>query len=51
MPSSTDTGAAQTTTVLGEPRGPRSELRLSPRQTIADAEVGGTMLLHAGPPD
>ncbi|MER8573000.1 hypothetical protein NKG99_10610 [Mesorhizobium sp. M1409] len=50
MPSSTDTGAAQTT-VLGEPRGPRSELRLSPRQTIADAEVGGTMLLHAGLPD
>jgi SAM-dependent methyltransferase len=29
------------TIVLGEPRGPRTELRLSPRQTIADAEAGG----------
>jgi len=29
------------TTVLGEPRGPRTELRLSPEQTIADVEAGG----------
>ena len=29
------------TTVLGEPRGPRSELRLSPQQTIASVEAGG----------
>ncbi|BCG95801.1 class I SAM-dependent methyltransferase [Mesorhizobium sp. 131-2-1] len=31
----------ETTTVLGEPRGPRTELRLSPQQTIAAAEAGG----------
>ncbi|CCV12841.1 methyltransferase domain-containing protein [Mesorhizobium sp. STM 4661] len=31
----------ETTTVLDEPRGPRTELRLSPEQTIADAEAGG----------
>ncbi|RWC30831.1 MAG: methyltransferase domain-containing protein [Mesorhizobium sp.] len=29
------------TTVLGEPRGPKTELRLSPEQTIAAAEAGG----------
>ena len=29
------------TTVLGEPRGPRTELRLSPRQTIETVVVGG----------
>jgi SAM-dependent methyltransferase len=28
-------------TVLGEPRGPRTELRMSPEQTAADAEAGG----------
>jgi SAM-dependent methyltransferase len=28
------------TTVLGEPRGPRTELRMSPDQTIAAAELG-----------
>ncbi|ESY63777.1 hypothetical protein X743_32575 [Mesorhizobium sp. LNHC252B00] len=34
-------------------RGDRHSRRrsLSPRQTIADAEVGGTMLIHAGLPD
>ncbi|MCV3210274.1 methyltransferase domain-containing protein [Mesorhizobium sp. YC-39] len=31
----------ETTTVLDEPRGPRTELRLSPEQTIAEAEAGG----------
>ena len=35
----------ETTTVLGEPRGPRTELRLSPQQTIADAEAGGLKLV------
>ena len=35
----------ETTTVLGEPRGPRSELRLTPEQTIADAEAGGLQLV------
>ncbi|MGX9145499.1 class I SAM-dependent methyltransferase [Mesorhizobium sp. 128a] len=35
----------ETTTVLGEPRGPRTELRLSPKQTIADAEAGGLKLV------
>ncbi|TPN79548.1 class I SAM-dependent methyltransferase [Mesorhizobium sp. CU2] len=34
----------ETTKVLGEPRGPRTELRLSPEQTIADAEAGGLRL-------
>jgi hypothetical protein len=29
------------TTVLGEPHGPRTELRLSPQQTIKAAETGG----------
>jgi SAM-dependent methyltransferase len=29
------------TKVLGEPRGPKTELRLSPEQTIEDAEAGG----------
>jgi SAM-dependent methyltransferase len=29
------------TTVLGEPRGPRTELRLSPEQTIREVEAGG----------
>jgi SAM-dependent methyltransferase len=29
------------TTVLGEPRGPRSELRLSPEQTVKVVEAGG----------
>ena len=34
----------ETTTVLGEPRGPRTELRLSPQQTIAAVEAGGLTL-------
>ena len=29
------------TTVLGEPRGPRTELRMSPDQTITAVEAGG----------
>jgi SAM-dependent methyltransferase len=29
------------TTVLGEPRGPRTDLRLTPQQTIADVEASG----------
>lgn len=29
------------TTVLGEPRGPRTELRLSPEQTVEAVEAGG----------
>jgi len=33
--------AREETTVLGEPRGPRTALRLSPRQTIRDVEAGG----------
>ncbi len=32
------------TTVLGEPRGPKTELRLSPEQTIAAVEAGGLVL-------
>lgn len=32
------------TTVLGEPRGPRTELRMSPQQTREAAEAGGLML-------
>ena len=32
------------TTVLGEPRGPRTELRLSPEQTIKTVEAGGLKL-------
>jgi SAM-dependent methyltransferase len=34
------------TKVLGEPRGPKTELRLSPEQTIADVEAGGLKLAH-----
>lgn len=34
----------ETTTVLGEPRGPKTELRLSPEQTIAAVEAGGLRL-------
>ena len=29
------------TTVLGEPRGPATELRMTPEQTIAEVERGG----------
>ena len=32
------------TTVLGEPRGPRTDLRLSPAQTIKDTQAGGLKL-------
>ena len=34
------------TTILGEPRGPRTELRMSPDQTIAAVEPTGLKLLH-----
>lgn len=32
------------TTILGEPRGPKTELRLSPKQTITAVEAGGLKL-------
>ena len=32
------------TTILGEPRGPKTELRLSPDQTIKEVEMGGFKL-------
>lgn len=32
------------TTILGEPRGPKTELRLSPEQTIKEVESGGLKL-------
>ena len=32
--------------VLGEPRGPRTELRMSPDQTVASVEPGGLKLLR-----
>lgn len=31
----------QKTTVLGEPRGPATELRMTPERTIAEIELGG----------
>jgi SAM-dependent methyltransferase len=34
------------TVILGEPRGPRTELRLSPQQTIAAVEAGGLALVR-----
>jgi SAM-dependent methyltransferase len=34
------------TVILGEPRGPRTELRLTPEQTIAAVEAGGLKLAH-----
>jgi ubiquinone/menaquinone biosynthesis C-methylase UbiE len=34
------------TTVLGEPRGPRTELRLSPNETIASVEPAGLKLVR-----
>ena len=34
------------TTVLGEPRGPRTELRMSPEETAADVEAGGLGLVR-----
>lgn len=33
--------AREETTVLGEPRGPRTELRMSPERTIKAAEIDG----------
>jgi ubiquinone/menaquinone biosynthesis C-methylase UbiE len=36
--------AREETTVLGEPRGPKTELRLSPKQTIEAVEAGGLVL-------
>jgi ubiquinone/menaquinone biosynthesis C-methylase UbiE len=36
--------AREETTVLGAPRGPRTELRLSPKQTVEAVEAGGLML-------
>src|SRR5882724_9401710 len=34
------------TTVLGEPRGPRTEMRMSPQKTIHDCEAGGLSLVR-----
>src|ERR1700738_793528 len=34
------------TVILGAPRGPKTELRLSPEQTIAAIEAGGLKLAH-----
>ena len=34
------------TTVLGEPRGPKTELRLSPEQTVESIEVAGLKLVE-----
>jgi SAM-dependent methyltransferase len=34
------------TTVFGEPRGPRTELRLAPEQTVRDVEAGGLKLVR-----
>jgi hypothetical protein len=34
------------TTVLGEPRGPRTELRMSPEQTARPVEAGGLKLVQ-----
>jgi len=34
------------TTILGEPRGPRTDLRLSPKQTVSDVESGNLKLLQ-----
>jgi SAM-dependent methyltransferase len=34
------------TTILGEPRGPRTELRMSPSETIASVEPAGLSLLR-----
>jgi SAM-dependent methyltransferase len=34
------------TTVLGEPRGPRTELRLSPEQTVQSVQAGGLILAY-----
>jgi hypothetical protein len=36
--------AREETTVLGEPRGPKTELRLSPRQIVEAVEAGGLVL-------
>jgi ubiquinone/menaquinone biosynthesis C-methylase UbiE len=36
----------EVTTILGEPRGPRTELRMSPDQTIAAVEPSGLKLLQ-----
>jgi ubiquinone/menaquinone biosynthesis C-methylase UbiE len=38
--------AREETTILGEPRGPRTELRMSPDQTIAAVEPAGFKLLQ-----
>ena len=34
------------TTILGEPRGPRTELRMSPDQTVQTVEAGGLKLVR-----
>jgi protein-L-isoaspartate O-methyltransferase len=34
------------TMILGEPRGPKTELRMSPKQTIQAVEVGGLKLVR-----
>lgn len=36
----------QKTTVLGEPRGPATELRMTPERTIAEIELGGLKFRH-----
>jgi SAM-dependent methyltransferase len=38
--------AREETTVLGEPRGPRTELRISPEQTARPVEAGGLKLVR-----
>jgi ubiquinone/menaquinone biosynthesis C-methylase UbiE len=38
--------AREETKVLGEPRGPNTELRVSPEQTIASVRAGGLMLVQ-----
>ncbi len=38
--------AREQTTILGEPRGPRTELRLSPEQTIKSVEPAGLKFVH-----
>jgi SAM-dependent methyltransferase len=36
----------QETTILGEPRGPKTELRISPKQTAESVEAGGLKFLR-----
>ena len=34
------------TTILGEPRGPKTELRMSPEETIRSVEAGGMKFIE-----